>query len=81
MKIKSIRAFPLRPDAPDTRDRRRAGWQEGTEIANPMSRYPRYKALPLQLAAALPASRLPRHRRGRHLGVRHRRLGRGRGRR
>ncbi len=55
MKIKSIRAFPLRPDAPDTRDRRRAGWQEGAEIANPMSRYPRYKARRTSWRAALPA--------------------------
>ena len=44
MKIKSIRAFPLRRKAADVSDARRPGWQDDAEIANPMSRYPRYRA-------------------------------------
>ena len=44
MKIRSIRAFPIRLPASDTADKRRPGWQDNSEIANPMSRYPRYKA-------------------------------------
>ncbi len=43
MKIKSIRAFAMRGRKADAAGARREGWQEGTEIANPMSRYPRYK--------------------------------------
>ena len=44
MKIASVRAFPLRRRTPDLSGARRPGWQDGSEIANPMSRYPRYKA-------------------------------------
>ena len=43
MKIKSVKAFVLRRDPLPTTGARRRGWQEETEIANPMSRYPRYK--------------------------------------
>jgi L-rhamnonate dehydratase len=50
MKIKEIRAFPLRdtgrPYGVETRTTpRRKPWVAGAEVANPMSRYPRYKAL------------------------------------
>jgi L-rhamnonate dehydratase len=44
VKIKSIRAFPFRRPAPDVSGKCRAGWQDDAEVANPMSRYPRYKA-------------------------------------
>ena len=45
MKIKEVRAATIRIPAVEgaTKDLRRPPWQEGTEIANPMSRYPRYK--------------------------------------
>ena len=54
MKIKSIRAFPLRRTAPELADARRPGWQNDTEIANPMSGYPRYKARRTSWRPALP---------------------------
>jgi L-rhamnonate dehydratase len=53
MKITSIRAFPIRPmmaggrydaSAP-TSTARRPPWTVDTEVGNPMSHYPRYKAL------------------------------------
>ncbi len=43
MKIKSIRAVVVKRPAPDLTGMRRPGWQDDAEIANPMSRYPRYK--------------------------------------
>ena len=44
MKIREIVAFPvaLNRDAPEA-EARRPSWAVGTEVANPMSRYPRYK--------------------------------------
>ena len=46
MKIKEIVAFPVSfpQPAPDPRARRPA-WSETAEVANPMSRYPRYKRI------------------------------------
>ncbi len=45
MKIKEIRAVPVVfPPAPESKVKpRRPSWVEGTEVANPMSRYPKYK--------------------------------------
>lgn len=54
MKIREIRAFPIRPmmaggrydaAAPTAETARRPPWTRDAEVANPMSRYPRYKAL------------------------------------
>jgi L-rhamnonate dehydratase len=54
MKIKSIRAFPIRRQTADLSDARRSGWQDDAEIANPMSRYSRYKARRSSWRPALP---------------------------
>jgi L-rhamnonate dehydratase len=54
MKITSIRAFPIRRKSVDLSDARRPGWQDQAEIANPMSRYPRYKARRTSWRSALP---------------------------
>jgi L-rhamnonate dehydratase len=44
MKIRQIRAFPLKPKAPPRKgDRGRDYWGADTEVAGPMSRYPRFK--------------------------------------
>ena len=44
MKIKQIRAFPMKPKAPPPKgDRGRDYWGTHTEVAGPMSRYPRFK--------------------------------------
>lgn len=44
MKIKDIRAFPLKPRPPlPAGDRGRPYWGTDTEVAGPMSRYPRFK--------------------------------------
>lgn len=46
MKIRDIKAIPVRfPERPTTTQPRRPSWSEGAEVANPMSRYPKYKAL------------------------------------
>lgn len=48
MKIQQVRAFEMRLDPPLVPERRTAPrssyWQDVTEVAGPMSRYPRYKA-------------------------------------
>lgn len=59
MKIKEVRAFPLRnsgaPYGGDTPTKpRRPPWVAGAEVANPMSRYPRYKALRSSWQGSLP---------------------------
>ena len=44
MKIKEIRAAAVRfPDVPSSSMARRPAWAEDAEVANPMSRYPKYK--------------------------------------
>src|SRR5215217_4575009 len=44
MKIRQIRAFPLKRKAPPRKcDRGRDYWGADTEVAGPMSRYPRFK--------------------------------------
>ena len=44
MKITQIRAFPMKPKAPPPKgDRGRDYWGTHTEVAGPMSRYPRFK--------------------------------------
>lgn len=53
MKIAHIKAFPIQgltirsgwTEGGDNGAARRAPWQVGAEVANPMSRYPRYRAL------------------------------------
>ena len=46
MKIKEIRAASIRFTEIATASRpRRPSWLEGAEVANPMSRYPRFKPL------------------------------------
>lgn len=46
MKIKEIKASPVEfPAVPGSSAPRRPSWAEGAEVANPMSRYPRYKPL------------------------------------
>jgi L-rhamnonate dehydratase len=54
MKIKSIRAVLVKRPAPDLAGMRRPGWQDDAEIANPMSRYPRYKRNRTSWRPALP---------------------------
>ena len=45
MRIREIKAYRLRAPRPEqSRPPRREPWPERTEVANPMSRYPRYKA-------------------------------------
>ena len=48
MKVKSVRAFAIRSDLGGngaTTPQTRPGWTNDAEVANPMSRYPRYKRL------------------------------------
>ncbi|MCY7309095.1 MAG: hypothetical protein LH632_23815 [Rhodoferax sp.] len=48
MKIKSIQAFAIRSDlmgGPPVTPARRPSWLDDAEVANPMSRYPRFKRL------------------------------------
>ena len=48
MKVKSVRAFAIRSDLVGngaTTPQTRPGWTNDAEVANPMSRYPRYKRL------------------------------------
>ena len=46
MKIKEIRAASIRfPEIATASRPRRPSWAEGAEVANPMSRYPKFKAL------------------------------------
>ena len=46
MKIKEIKAAIVKfPERPTTTKPRRPAWVEGAEVANPMSRYPKFKAL------------------------------------
>jgi L-rhamnonate dehydratase len=48
MKIRSIEAFAIRSDligGPATTPARRPNWRADAEVANPMSRYPRFKRL------------------------------------
>ncbi len=46
MKIKEIRAAAVSfPEAPGKTRPRRSAWADGAEVANPMSRYPKYKPL------------------------------------
>ncbi len=51
MKIKEIRAATLRlPQPAPSAKARRPAWTDGAEVANPVSRYPKYKALRSQWA-------------------------------
>ena len=48
MKIRSVEAFAIRSDlvgGPPTTPAQRPAWTEDAEVANPMSRYPRFKRL------------------------------------
>jgi L-rhamnonate dehydratase len=46
VKIREIKAIPVRfPETQSTTKPRRPSWAQGAEVANPMSRYPKYKAL------------------------------------
>jgi L-rhamnonate dehydratase len=62
MKIREIRAFLMKDNVgsaysvsdADMATARRRPWMEGAEVANPMSRYPRYKALRSSWMGELP---------------------------
>ncbi|WDR03460.1 hypothetical protein PSQ19_04960 [Devosia algicola] len=69
MKIKSIKAFAItNPIAGGTYDEakakgtaRRPPWTKDAEVANPMSRYPKYKALRARLEFGISGGRRDCH--------------------